>query len=229
MKKQFLSILFFSFLAFNLSAQFGNVDQKYSLNIGAGLFTPFLDHEGVDYSNAKFDPQVSVGVAYFGSFDYVLNEKLAIGVGFNGNYSSAEFIKNATVNDSQINGYLEAGAVANSHFTINLTYSGAGSGLQPVVHLGLGYFFYQAEMGDVPLELTGGVEEEFFPDFKYSGLGILPALGLRYNSFSLTAEYSLPFGELEGEEVPGGYISPGTVNLSGLQVNLAYRIGLFGN
>jgi hypothetical protein len=229
MKKQILPILFFSFLTFNLSAQFGNIDQKYSLSFGAGLFTPFLDHEGVNYANAEFDPQTSSGISYFGSFDYAISEKLAIGVGFNGNYGTAEFIRNANVNGTQIDGYLEAGAIANSHFLLNLTYTGDGEGIQPYARIGLGYFFYQAEMGDVPMELTGGVEEEIFPDFKYNGLGIIPEIGLRFNAFSLTAAYSLPFGELEGEEVPGGYISPGRVNLSGLQVNLAYRIGLFGN
>lgn len=227
MKKQLFTFTAALIFAASLSAQFGNTDDTYSLNFGAGLFTPFLEDEGVLYDNAIFNAETSYGFTYFASFDYALSSNLAIGIGFNGNYAKSNFIQEATVSDVTVQGYLEAGAIANSHFLLNMTYSGDGDGIQPYAKIGLGYFLYQAEMGDVPIELTGGVEEEIFPDFKYNGFGALPELGVRYNSLSISVAYSLPFGELEGEEVPGGYISPGTVNLNGLQVNLSCRLGFF--
>jgi hypothetical protein len=122
---------------------------------------------------------------------------------------------------------LEAGAIANSKILLNLTYASYGEGIQPSAKLGIGFFQNQVEMGDVPLELTNNVETELFPDYKYSGIGLMPEVGLSYNSISLSVGFSVPFDELEGEVIEGVPPSVGEISSMGLQVNLAYRIPLF--
>ena len=122
---------------------------------------------------------------------------------------------------------MEAGAIANSKILLNLTYASYGEGIQPSAKLGIGFFQNQVEMGDVPLELTNNVETELFPDYKYSGIGLMPEVGLSYNSISLSVGFSVPFDELEGEVIEGVPPSVGEISSMGLQVNLAYRIPLF--
>jgi len=201
-------------------------DKKIELSFGAGYFATQLDHEGVIRSDATFAPEVGPGFSYFASVDYRLNEKFAIGLGFNGNYAQGEFIQNAIIDNQIVNGYLKAGAIANSHLLVNLTYAPQGDGFRPYGKLGLGFFSLQVEQGDVPLSLTDGVEVEMFPDYKGSGFGLLPELGAQYNAFSLSFAYSLPFVELTGEEVSGDFESPGTVTSGGFQINLGYRLAL---
>ena len=81
MKNLLTSLLAVLLISFNLKAQFANQEKPYTLNFGAGLFTPFLSEEGVVYENAEFAPETSSGFAYFTSFDYALSSTLAIGVG----------------------------------------------------------------------------------------------------------------------------------------------------
>jgi hypothetical protein len=200
---------------------------SYSLAFGAGLFGPNLSHSNITYDNAEFSPNIGPGISYFASFDYSVSEDFMVGIGFNGALAKADFIKDALVNDEQLIGYLDAGAIANTHFLLNLTYSPTGEGIKPFTRLGLGYFIEQAELGDVPLRLTDNVETEIFTDFKYSGFGLLPELGARYQSYTLSAGYSVALGELTGEKVKEGYQSPGEMTLQGLQINFAYRISLF--
>jgi len=176
---------------------------KLSATIAVGYFTPFLTDEGIAFDNAVYDPQVGFGFSYSLSADYIFNEKFTLGAAFNGNHASGEFIRDATINGETVNGFLEAGAVPNTHILLNL----------------------QVEQGDVPLALTNNVEVEMFPDYKYSGFGVLPQLGFRKDAFSLSVGYSAPFGKLTGEAVPG-FNSPGTISSQGLQIDLGYRIFL---
>jgi len=215
--------------SFHLSANAqSRLDKNFSVSLGAGYFQAFVNAEGVTYSNAVYDPNVGPGVSYFVSFDYHLSETFAIGVGYNGNFASGEFVRNATVSNETINGFLEAGAVTNTQILLNATYTPQGrSAIQPFGKLGIGYLTQQVENGDVPMRLTGGVEMEIFPDFKNSGIGLLPEVGIRYNDFSLSAAYSIGFNKLTGEDNPDGFVSPGTVSSSALQINVSYRIFLF--
>lgn len=204
-----------------------NSDKKFSASLGVGYFNAFLTEEGVGYSNATYAPEIGAGISYFFSFDYHLSNNLHIGVGYNGSYAASEFIKDAMIDNTTVDGYLEAGAIANSQFLLNLTYASISGGIRPYAKLGIGYFQNQVEMGDVPLELTDNVESELFPDYKYTGLGVLPEIGVSYNSISLSVAYSYPFDELEGEVIEGVPPSVGKVGSSGLQINVAYRISLF--
>jgi hypothetical protein len=222
-----LITIILSVFTVQISAQDATQENNYSLAFGLGYFAPILSEEGITFSNATYNPQVGAGFSYFASFDYKLSEKFALGMGFNGNYAGAEFIQNAIVDDQQVNGYLEAGAVANTHILLNLTYARPGEGIQPYAKLGVGYFIEQVELGDVPLELTNNVETELFPDFKSSGIGLLPELGARYNDLAFSVAYSFPFDDLTGETVPGGYLSVGSIASQGLQINVTYRISLF--
>ncbi|MEM6517671.1 MAG: hypothetical protein AAF688_15930 [Bacteroidota bacterium] len=217
----------FFFIQLTAEAQRRNADKNFSLAFGAGYFQGFVSDDGVAYDNAIYDPNVGPGVSYFISFDYHLSESFAIGLGYNGNYAGAEFVRNATVGEETINGFLVAGAVTNSHILLNATYQIPGEGIQPFGKLGVGYITQQVENGDVPLRLTNNVETEVFPDFKSSGFVVLPELGLRYQSFYLSLAYTLPFDELTGEDNPDGFVSPGTVSSTGLQLNLSYRVFLF--
>ena len=204
------------------------MDENFSVSLGAGYFQAFVNPEGVVYSNAVYDPNVGPGVSYFVSFDYHISETFAIGLGYNGNFAGGEFVRNATVNNETINGFLEAGAVTNTHILLNATYTPQGrSDIQPFGKLGIGYLIQQVENGDVPMRLTDGVEMEIFPDFKATGIGLLPEVGIRYNNFSLSAAYALSFDELIGEINPNGFVSPGSVSSNSLQINVAYRIFLF--
>ena len=206
-----------------------NEAKKYSLSLGAGYFSALLDDEGIAYPNATYAPEVGPGLSYFASLDYGLTEDFYVGVGLNGNYARGEFIQNAEVNGSQVDGYLEAGTVSNLAFLLNFTYAPVKSGVQPYAKLGVGYIIQQAELGDVPLSLTNNVEFELFPDYKFAGFGILPEVGIKYNSLSLSAAYGLPFGDLTGEEEegPDAYPSVGSISSRSLQVNVAYRLSLF--
>ncbi len=232
MKKIVLTSICAIFLTVSVTQSFAqendlNEEKKYSLALGLGYFNPILSEKGIAFSNATYDPQLGAGASFSASFDYALSEKFAVGVGFNGSYASAEFIRDAVVNDSQVDGYLEAGALENIYILANLTYSKPGDGIQPYAKLGLGYFIVEVELGDVPLELTDNVEVEMFPDFKSSGFGVLPELGVRYNALSLSVAYSLPFDDSEGETVDEGFQSAGSISSQGLQVNVTYRISLF--
>ncbi len=198
---------------------------KLSATIAVGYFTPFLTDEGIAFDNAVYDPQVGFGFSYSLSADYIFNEKFTLGAAFNGNHASGEFIRDATINGETVNGFLEAGAVPNTHILLNLGYIMPGENFQPFVKLGFGFFSLQVEQGDVPLALTNNVEVEMFPDYKYSGFGVLPQLGFRKDAFSLSVGYSAPFGKLTGEAVPG-FNSPGTISSQGLQIDLGYRIFL---
>lgn len=210
----------------HLSSQ-NNSEKRFSAALGVGYFNPILSEEGVSYSNATYAPNLGPGFSYFFSFDYHLTKNLHIGLGYNGSYAASKFIKDATINNSTIAGYLEAGAIANSQFLLNVTYASRIKGISPYAKIGVGYFQNQVEMGDVPLELTDNIEKELFPDYKYAGFGIIPEVGISYNSFSLSVAYSLPFDELEGELIAGVPPSVGKVSSSGLQINLAYRLSLF--
>ena len=230
MKESFTYIL----ITIALSLVFGTAyaqevseEKKYSLSIGTGYFVPLLSEDGIAFSNATYDPQIGAGLTYFASFDYAVSEKFSVGLGFNGNHAGADFIRDVTVNDELVNGYLEAGAVANAHLVINCTYVKTGEGIEPFAKLGLGYFTEEVELGDVPLELTDNIEVEMFPDFKSSGFGVLPEIGVRYNAFSFSAAYSLPFDDLTGEAVKEGFVSTGSIASQGLQFNVAYKILLF--
>ncbi len=204
-----------------------NSEKKFSAALGGGYFNAILAEEGVTYSNATYAPEIGAGFSYFLSFDYHLFNNLHIGVGYNGSYAGSKFIKGATIENSTVDGYLEAGAIANSKLLLNLTYALSSSGISPYAKLGIGYFQNQVEMGDVPLELTNNVELELFPDYKYSGFGIMPEVGLSFNSISLSLAYSLPFDELEGEMIQDVPPSVGKISSNGFHVNLAYRISLF--
>jgi hypothetical protein len=209
------------------NAQASMEEEKYSLIIGVGYFRPIMSYEGVAYPNATFDPEIGFGFSFFTSLDYALSEKFAVGVGFNGSIASANFIKDATVNNETIDGYLDGGGVSNTCILVNLTYAPPGSGIQPYVKLGLGYFMQEVELGDVPEELTNNEETEVFPDYKSSGFGILPEIGVRYQNFFISAAYSISFNDLTGETVDGGFTSPGTITSQGLQINLAYHVWQF--
>lgn len=202
-------------------------DKKMSIKIGGGLFQPFLSETGVGYANASYDPNTGPGFSYFASFDYAITKNISIGVGYNGSFAGAEFIRNAVVDGQTINGYLEAGAVTNTHLLLNVTYTVSGEGIRPFATLGLGYLIQQVELGDVPLALTNNVETEIFPDFKSSGFGILPELGVQYYNFSLSAAYGISFEELTGEKNPDGFVSAGSLTSQALQINIGYRIYLF--
>lgn len=219
-----LGLCLLCFLSITLTAQ---SDKKISTAFGAGYYLPISNYEGVMYDNAQFDPQTSGGISYFLSVDYALNEKFKLGLGLNGAYASADFINNAIVNDFQVPGFLEGGAYSGMRLLVNATYFYSSEKIQPYGKLGIGYFVEQAELGDVPLELTDNVETEIFTDFKYSGLGVIPEFGLSYKDFAVSAAYSMAFGEMLGEVVQEGYQSPGQMNLSGIQLNLTYRIDLF--
>ena len=204
-----------------------NSEKKFSAALGAGYFNAILAEEGVGYSNATYAPEVGPGFSYFLSFDYHITNNFHIGLGYNGSYAASKFIKDATIESSTVEGYLEAGAIANSKFLLNLTYAATGGGIRPYAKIGFGFFQNQVEMGDVPLALTDNVELELFPDYKYSGLGLMPEVGVSYNSISLSVGFSLPFDELEGEMIEGVPPSVGEINSLGLQINLGYRIPLF--
>ncbi|WP_192820563.1 hypothetical protein [Rufibacter sp. LB8] len=208
--------------------QFGQ-HKKYSISAGFGYYLPLLSEKNVGYQNAEYSPEIGLGISYFISLDYALTQDLFVGVGFNGSYATARFIKNANLNGEQINGYLKAGALENSNFLLNLTYAPSGNGWQPYAKLGVGFFKSELELGDIPLRLTNNVESELFPDYKASGLGILPEIGLKYKQFALSSAYALPFKKLTGEEnpEPGAFPSTGTIKSHGLQVNASYRIYIF--
>jgi len=203
-------------------------NKKYSLAVGLGYFTPVLSAEGVSYPNGEYLPEYDLGVSFTLSFDYAVAKDFYIGVGYNGNYGKARFMKNVNINGEQITGYLEAGALENSSFLLNFTYFPTKKGIQPFAKLGLGYFINEVELGDVPLRLTNNVERELFPDYKSTGLGILPEIGVKYNRFTLSVAYGLPFNKLSGEEPElGGNISTGTIRSHSIQINASYRIVLF--
>lgn len=204
-----------------------NFDKKFSASLGVGYFNAILSEEGVSYSNATYAPEIGAGFSYFLSFDYHLTNNVHIGLGYNGSYAASRFIKDAMIDNSTVDGYLGAGAIANSKILLNLTYASRNEGVSPYAKIGIGYFQNQVEMGDVPLELTDNVELELFPDYKYGGLGLLPEIGIAYNSISLSLAFSLPFDELEGEVIEGVPPSVGEISSSGLQINVAYRIPLF--
>jgi hypothetical protein len=208
-------------------AQASIEEKKFSLDIGFGYYRPVLSDEGVAYPNGTYDPEIGIGLSYFTSFNYALSEKFAVGVGFNGNVASANFIRDAEVNNETIDGYLEGGMVTNTNILVNLTYAPSGSGIKPYGKLGLGYFSQQVELGDVPEDLTGNEEVEIFPDYKAGGFGIIPELGVHIHNFFISAAYSIPFNKLTGETKDSGFISTGTISSQGLQINLAYRIMLF--
>ncbi len=205
----------------------GSNDKKISLKLGVGYFHALLSDEGVSYTNATYDPNIGAGVSYFLGVDYNITESIAIGIGYNGTYGKADFIRNAVVDSQPINGFLEAGAVTNTHILLNLSYSPAGSGIQPYAKLGFGYLIQQVELGDVPLNLTNNVETEIFPDYKSSGFGVLPELGVRYGNFFLSAAYGFSLERLTGEDNPDGFVSTGSLTSQSLQVNVSYRIFLF--
>ena len=202
-------------------------EKSYLLTIGAGYFGAILNESSIAYENAQYQQNVNPGFSYYASVDYIVSEHFSLGLGYNGEYASAEFIENAVVNGEQVNGFLEAGAVANGHVVLNMTYTFSGVEFQPYVKMGLGYFKRQVELGDIPLSLTNNVEVEIFPDYKYSGLGLIPELGVMFRSLRFSAGYSLPFGELKGEDVPGGYESQGSISSSGVQITVGYRFPLF--
>ena len=203
--------------------------KKYSVSAGFGYYSPQISAEGVSYPDAEFSPETGVGISGFASFDYALTTDLYVGIGYNGSYGKAKFIKNATIYGQQISGYLEAGALENSHFVLNVTYFPAKGGLQPYAKLGLGYFISELELGDIPLELTNNVETELFPDYKSQGFGVLPELGIKYNRFTLSAAYGIPFNKLTSEDPsePDAYTSSGSIRSHNLQINVGYRFFVF--
>ncbi|NNC83258.1 MAG: hypothetical protein HKN79_06750 [Flavobacteriales bacterium] len=203
------------------------MEKPFSASIGFGYAAAKVDHSNVAYTNAEFAPKIRAGFSYFASVDYAINERFQVGIGFNGTHSHAEFILNPSVGDEQVNGYLEKGNVSSTRTVLRLTYSSVKEGIRPFGRLAIGQFNEQAEMGDVPLKLTQNVETEMFPDFKYSGLGMLPEIGIHHKSFSFSVAYSLPFGELVGEEVPEGFESPGRMQTQCVQINACYCIDLF--
>ena len=205
------------------------LSKKYSAVAGAGLYLPQVAGQNVVYPDAEYSPEVGKGISYFVSLDYAFTPDLFLGLGFNGSYARGKFIINAKVKGEQLNGYLEAGALDNANFLLNLTYFPQRAGLQPYAKLGLGFFMAELELGDVPLNLTNGVETELFPDYKYRGLGLLPELGLKYNGFTVSVGYGMPLKKLTGEQVSdaGAYGSRGSIRSNSLQVNAAYRVFLF--
>lgn len=213
-----------SLLAFASHAQ----DNRYSIAVGLGYYAPLLSAENISYPDAEYKQEIGAGISYFISADYALTRDWYVGLGFNGGYATAKFIKDPLINGEQIEGHLEAGALENMHFLLNVTYFPDEDGLQPYAKLGLGYFMNEVELGDIPLRLTDNVEKEIFPDYKSTGFGILPELGIEYNLLTLSVGYGLPFNELTGEDPePEGYVSNGSIKSHSLQVNVAYRILLF--
>ncbi|MGV3588257.1 MAG: hypothetical protein ACO1OF_14725 [Adhaeribacter sp.] len=204
-------------------------NKKYSVSAGLGYYLPVLAEENVSYAQAEYSPEFGLGFSYFVSLDYALTPDLYTGVGFNGSYGKARFIKNASINGEQINGYLKAGALENTNLLLNITYAPARNGLQPYAKLGAGFFISELELGDIPLRLTNNVESELFPDYKSTGLGIVPEIGLKYKQFALSAAYAMPFKKLTGEKVsePEAYTSTGTIKSHSLQINLSYRTSIF--
>ncbi len=223
-------VAFLSLIASSANAQVNPSTQvkRYSVNVGLGYFSPHLSDDGVSFPDAEYNPKIGVGFSYFISFDYALTNDLYMGVGFNGNYGKAKFIRNAVVNGERVNGYLEAGALENSHVMLNFTYAPEKQGIRPFARLGLGYFITEVELGDIPLYLTNNEEVELYPDFKSSGLGVMPELGLKYNHFSLSLAYGIPFDKLSGETPESGaYVLSETIRSHSVQINASYRILLF--
>ena len=212
-------------------------EKKFSFKIGAGLYRPILNdsgvtftsgtnNEGVSFSGASYDPEIKTGFSFLTSVDYALSDKFYIGLGFNGAFANANFIRDATVNNQAINGYLEEGAVENILILLNFSYVPKGEGIKPFAKLGIGYVTQEVELGDVPLELTNNIETEIFTDYKNNGIGMIPEIGVRYKKFFLSLAYSLSFEKLQGEEVDG-FISAGTIRSQGLQFNLTYNLFRF--
>jgi hypothetical protein len=244
MKKSIYTFLTLLFISTSILAQENleisnstKKEKKFSFKIGAGLFQPILsdsgviftsgtNSDGVSFSGATYDPQVTTGFNFSTSVDYALSDKFYVGLGFNGAFANAEFITDATVNDQMINGYLEKGAVENVHMLLNFTYAPKGEGIKPFAKLGIGYVTQEVELGDIPLELTNNIETEIFTDYKNNGIGIVPEFGVRYNKYFLSIAYSLSFNTLKGEEVDG-FASSGEVTSQGLQFNLTYDLFRF--
>lgn len=203
-------------------------NKKYSITLGLGYYIPVLSDKNISFPNAQYNPEINSGISYFISLDYALTKDFYVGVGYNSSYAKAKFIENAIVNNQQVDGYLEAGALENSSFLFNITYSPNKKGFKPYAKLGIGYFLTEVELGDVPLSLTDNVEKELFPDYKSSGLGIMPELGVKYNLFTLSVAYGLPFNKLSGESSEvDTYESTGTMRSNSLLINVSYRILLF--
>jgi len=211
-------------------------EKKFSLKIGAGLYQPFINEDGiiftdginsdgVTFSGANYNPKINIGVSLITSVDYALSDNFYVGLGFNGAFVRAKFIRDAIVNNQTIDGYLKKGALENTTLLINFTYTPKGEGIKPYVKLGIGYLTQEVELGDVPLALTNNVETEIFTDYKNSGISLIPELGVRYKNIFFSVAYSASFMELTGETVDG-FSSPGSITSQGLQFNFTYN--LFG-
>ncbi|MEM9022266.1 MAG: hypothetical protein AAGB22_00895 [Bacteroidota bacterium] len=201
--------------------------KKFSFQLGIGYFRPILSDDGVAYPNGTYDPNIGLGFSYFGGFNYAFLPDFTVGVAYDGNYASAEFIEGANIDGQTVDGYLEAGAVTNSMILVNASYVPQGDGIKPYARLGMGYINQQVELGDVPLELTNDVETEIFPDYKSSGFVFMPEVGARYGKFFLSAAYSIPIDDLTGEIVDTGFTSSGTVTSQGLQIKFTYNLFQF--
>lgn len=212
-------------------------EKKFSFKIGAGLYQPIINDsgvtftggtnsDGVSFSGATYDPETKIGFSILTGFDYAISEAFYIGLGFNGAFAKANFIKDATINNQLNKGYLEEGGVENVHILLNATYSPKGDGVKPYAKLGLGYVMQEVELGDVPLELTNNEETEIFTDYKNNGIGIIPELGIRYKKCFLSLAYSLSLKKLKGEKVDG-FTSSGALTSQGLQFNLTYNLFQF--
>lgn len=200
--------------------------KRFSFKLGAGYFRPVISEDGVAFSNAAYDPDIGMGFSYLASLDYAISNKFSVGIGFNGNYAQSDFIRDAVVNNQTIEGYLNEGGVENYHILLNLTFAPVGTGLKPFAKLGLGYLSQEVELGDVPLALTNNVETEIFTDFKSSGVGILPEIGVRCSKLFISVAYSVSLSKSMGEEVDG-FQSSGELSSNGFQLNLTYNLFRF--
>ncbi|MEL7003151.1 MAG: hypothetical protein AAFN93_10500 [Bacteroidota bacterium] len=127
-------IILLMFVQLTSKAQNGegiSEQKKFSFKIGFGYYRPVISEDNVFFSNAIYDPDIGFGFSYLSALDYSISQDLSIGIGFNGNFSQAEFIREAVVDGQRINGYLDEGAVENIHILLNLTYAPPGDGIKP--------------------------------------------------------------------------------------------------
>ncbi len=237
MKKIYLLIACsFYFTCTSIFAQ-GNSQKKFSLKIGAGLYQPNINEngvvftngsnsDGVSFSGATYSPEIKQGINLLTSLDYALSDKFYVGLGFNSAFAKANFIRDARVNNQTIDGYLQNGALANMHMLLNFTYAPKGEGIKPYAKLGIAYLTQEVELGDVPLAITNNIETEIFTDYKSSGIGLIPELGIAYKNMFLSVAYNASLKELTGETVDG-FTSPGSITSRGLHFNFTYNLFRF--
>ena len=223
MKSKLFTVALLLLFIMDISAQEQNQNfKKYQVNAGIGYFNPQLKMTGEikDFTS----PKIGFGFSYFGDINYFMSKKLSLGFGFNGGYAFADFIKdidltNVGTNGREINGYLDAGAIFNFNIVVNSTYYFMDGDIRPYGKLSLGLFIQQVELGDIPTDIT---TLELFPDFKAITFGIIPEIGVKYKFLTFGIGYTLPFGKLTSETIPGITPKKGDILSTGIQINVGF-------